>query len=254
MRKIVAISPPVLSKETLEIDKELVKLTSKEHPKALFIPTARNDDANYWNTFRNVYGKKLGCDTDVLYLINQNLKEHQIREKILSSDMIYVDGGNTLKMMRLWRRLGVDRMLENAHDQGIVLSGYGAGSICWFKYGYSNSLKYYNPDDWKYIMVRGLGLINAINCTHYDDKRRDSAGQTRSMSFRNMLRRRSYTEVCIAMDDNCAIEFVDDSYRVLTTKGGANVYRITKEKGELVTAIVERKTEYTPIEALLKGN
>jgi DNA-dependent RNA polymerase auxiliary subunit epsilon len=32
---------------------------------------------------RDVYGNKLGCTTDVLYLINEKLGEIEIKEKIL---------------------------------------------------------------------------------------------------------------------------------------------------------------------------
>jgi hypothetical protein len=56
------------------------------------------------------------------------------------------------------------------------------------------------------------------------------------------------------MDDNCAIEFVGDNYRVMTSKRGSKAYRIFKEKGELVTETVEEMTEYMPLEALLKSN
>jgi len=42
---------------------------------------------------------------DVLYIIKENLSIKEILEKILSSDIIYVGGGNTLKMMTLWRKL-----------------------------------------------------------------------------------------------------------------------------------------------------
>ena len=51
------------------------------------------------------------------------------------SDIIYVGGGNTLKMMKVWKKTGVDKMLKQAYEKGIVLSGLSAGSICWFRWG-----------------------------------------------------------------------------------------------------------------------
>ena len=56
-------------RETLAIDKEIVALTGKDSPKALFIPTASRDSQNYWQSFQEVYGQELGCETDVLYLL-----------------------------------------------------------------------------------------------------------------------------------------------------------------------------------------
>ena len=35
-------------RETLAIDKEIVALTGKDRPKALFIPTASGDSPDYW--------------------------------------------------------------------------------------------------------------------------------------------------------------------------------------------------------------
>ncbi|PJC37072.1 peptidase E, partial [Candidatus Peregrinibacteria bacterium CG_4_9_14_0_2_um_filter_53_11] len=56
-------------------------------------------------------------------------------DKILSADLIYVGGGNTLKMMLRWKRFGVTTLLKQAYRKDIVLAGVSAGSICWFEYG-----------------------------------------------------------------------------------------------------------------------
>ena len=50
--------------------------------------------------------------------------------------------GNTLLMMCLWRRLGVDRLLKAAYEKGTVLSVMSAGSICWFGSGHSDSMSF----------------------------------------------------------------------------------------------------------------
>jgi dipeptidase E len=60
----------------------------------------------------------------------------------LGADIIYVGGGNTLKMMTLRRKLGVDKALQQALKKDIILSGLSAGSICWFDYGNSDSRKF----------------------------------------------------------------------------------------------------------------
>ena len=41
-------------------------------------------------------------------------------------------------MMRLWRRLGVDKLLKSAYEKGTILAGISAGSICWFDSGHSD--------------------------------------------------------------------------------------------------------------------
>ena len=90
--------------ETLAIDKEIVRLAKKAKPSLLFIPTASDDDLKYWASVDEHF-KKLGCKTDVLFLIRENPNHKEIALKISAADIIYIGGGNTLKMMKLWRKL-----------------------------------------------------------------------------------------------------------------------------------------------------
>ena len=232
MSKIVAIGGGEISElETLAIDKEIVKLTAKDSPQALFIPTASNDAEGYWETFQAVYGERLGCRTDVLYLIKEDLAEKEIKTKILGADLIYVGGGNTKKMLKIWRKLNVDQYLETALEQGIVLSGLSAGSICWFKYGHSDSLSFSEQEEWNYIKVEGLGFIDAFHCPHYDQS-------DRAEDFSKMLAESN--ELGIAIEDRCAIEFVDGSYRIISAGEEANAYKIYQKEGELISEVIEK--------------
>ena len=47
---------------------------------------------------------ELGCETDVLYLLGVSSTKGDLEQKILSSDIVYVGGGNTLKMMSVKRQ------------------------------------------------------------------------------------------------------------------------------------------------------
>ena len=160
MKKIIAlgggeIGRPGYPIETTQIDKEIIKLTGKKNPKLLFIPTASSDSESYYEVVKKHFGKRLGCKTNVLYLIKEKLSQKEIKEKILNSDIIYVGGGDTLKMMRVWKKNGVDKILKQAYEKGVVLSGLSAGSICWFKYGISDSKRFTNPNA-GLIKVSGL--------------------------------------------------------------------------------------------------
>jgi dipeptidase E len=87
-------------------------------------------------------------------------------------------------MMRLWRRLGVDKLLKAAYDNGTVLAGVSAGSICWFDSGHSDSMSFYHPQKWQYINVRGLGFLKGVHCPHYNSMMR---GVPRRRHFRDMI-------------------------------------------------------------------
>lgn len=69
------------------------------------IPTASSDSLAYVDTFNKVYGEKLGCNTDSLLLLSNNLEDKEVEDKILSSELIYVGGGNTEKMIKIWKEM-----------------------------------------------------------------------------------------------------------------------------------------------------
>jgi peptidase E len=46
-------------------------------------------------------------------------------------------------MMNVWCRLGVDKLIKSAYENGTVLSGISAASICWFDSGHSDSMPFY---------------------------------------------------------------------------------------------------------------
>ena len=247
MGKLVAIGGgDMTGGETLAIDQDVVSLTGKDRPRALFIPTASSDSREYWQGFQGVYGQELGCVTDVLYLLGVSPTQGELEQKILSADLIYVGGGNTLKMLRRWRRLGVDSILRDAYARGIVLSGLSAGCICWFSWGHSDSMAFYHPESWRYVRVRGLGLVAALCCPHFDT---DTAGVKREEDFRQMARK--YSDVGIAIDNNCAIEVVDDTYRVITSRADAGAYKLFKRSGDLSFKRLEQRDEYESIAPLL---
>jgi dipeptidase E len=174
-----------------------------------------------------VYGQQLGCQTDVLYLLRQRPSEQEILEKIAGADAVYVGGGNTLRMMKLWRKRGVDKLLQEAYQQGTVLAGLSAGAICWFSYGHSDSKSFSAKDgNWDYIRVRGLGLVNAIYCPHI-------LSEKRLLDFQAFMKK--YPQVGIACDDHAAIEIIDDHYRIITSWVSAKAYRVYRYRREVIT-------------------
>jgi dipeptidase E len=228
--------------ETTEIDQEIIRLSGKSHPKLLFVPTASSDAESYCSAVRQHFGKRLGCTVNILYLIKNQQTKKGIEEKVLSSDIIYVGGGNTLKMLIEWRRRGVDKILVKAFENNIILSGLSAGAICWFKYGSSDSRRFNNPDA-GLIKIRGLKIINALCCPHYDTER------DRKEHLKVLMRKTS--GVGIALDSCSAIECVDDKYRIITSKGTATAFKVYWREGQFYEEIIEKRNVFRPLVSLL---
>ena len=232
---------PGTKRETLLIDKEIVRLAGKKKPTLLFLPTASGDHAGYAALVEKYYGG-LGCAVETLRLIGTTLPKERIAAKILGADIVYVGGGNTLKMMKLWRTLGVDRMLKQAHASGTVMAGLSAGSVCWFRDGNSDSWKSVNPKA-PYIKVRGLGILPALHCPHYDTVKE------RVASLKKMMR--STPGVAIALENCTALEVVGSACRVLRSKKTANAYKVFWSRGKYHQIRLEPSEEFMPLKLLL---
>ena len=212
---------------------------SEHNPRALFIPTASDEPQGYIDSFNYVYGDKLECNTDVLLLLEGKTSAEKARKKIMDADLIYVGGGNTLKMLQVWEKYGVDKFLKEAHENRKVLSGLSAGSICWFKSGHSDSN---SLDSGNYSRIEGLDLIGAMHCSHYNE-------DTREKDFDKKIL--EYDEIGIAIDNNCAIEFKDDYYRIHKSNIQSRAYKVHQADGKIVREELNNTSEYRLMKELL---
>ncbi|MFI5932901.1 Type 1 glutamine amidotransferase-like domain-containing protein [Actinoplanes sp. NPDC051494] len=92
-----------------------------------------------------------------------------IRAHLLAQDVIWVGGGSVANLVAVWKVHGVDEILREAWEAGIVLGGVSAGSICWHTGGSTDSYGY----DLR-AFTGGLGFLPYSNGVHYDseDQRR----------------------------------------------------------------------------------
>lgn len=234
------------SEKTLHIDTEIVRLTSKKHPKLLFIPTASSDDLEYVASIKKQFVGKLGCEMKTLLLHSQKYSKKELETRIAEADIIYVGGGNTLMMMGKWKRLGIDQMLKKAWKKGTVMCGISAGSIYWHESGHSDSMHFYHPEKWDYIRVRGLNLLPFINCPHYDS---ETGGKKRKSDFKRMMKKYP-GQVGVACDDGVAIEYNGEELKVLSIQEDKNAYRVYWKKGEYFEEKLENRDRFLPIKSL----
>lgn len=153
--------------ETEKIDKEIVSLLPpKKEKNFLFIAHGNNYEKEYYEVIKKNF-EKLGCKCDIL---NKNdLKDINIsKNKLCWANIIYIGGGNTLKMMNAWRRYKFNEILNNIRKEDKIFCGISAGAIAFCKYGVSDSRKTLKYD--KYIKVSGLEFFNILFCPSFDEK------------------------------------------------------------------------------------
>ncbi len=248
MGKIVAIGGGHIGRlgqpvETTDIDREIIRLSGSKNSRLLFIPTAATDAESYVEAVHKHFGEDLGCIVDTLYLVKETPGIKEIQDKVFNTNIIYVGGGNTLKMLKIWRSFGVDKIVLEAYSRDIVLSGLSAGAICWFRYASSDSRKFANPNA-GLIKIRGLNFFNALCCTHYNTE------EDRKPHVKAVMKKTA--GVALAIDDCCAIEILNDKYRVIDSKEDANAYKVYWRKGEFYEEIIEKKKEFSLLEYLLR--
>jgi len=216
MRQIIAMGGGGFSSEpeNLLLDRYILKQAGKASPRVCFVPTASGDSADYIARFYQAF-QTLDCEPSHLSVYDGPSGDW--RDYVLSKDVIYVGGGNTRNLLTLWRDWTLDRIMREAWEQGIVMTGTSAGSICWFEDGLTDSI----PGT--LAPLQCLGLLKGSNCPHYD-----SESQRRS-SYQQFVGSGQISPG-IACDDGVALHFVNDNlHRVVSSRLSARAYRLTVE-------------------------
>jgi dipeptidase E len=241
---IIAIGGGDLAaKETLPIDKVIVEATGKEQPNALFIPTASQDALDYFASFEAMYGGELGCPTKALFLVREEPTREEIQATIDWADLVYVGGGNTRTMLIRWRELGVDKVLRAGADRGLILSGLSAGANCWFRYANSDAPMMEGRTDILTMRLECLGFIDVALCPHMKRE------EFRPSEFKGMMR--TTPGVGLGIDDCCALQIKDDTYRIHSCEEGSVVHRMQWAGDNFRHERLEPHDDFRPLDQLI---
>ncbi|WP_144463594.1 Type 1 glutamine amidotransferase-like domain-containing protein [Siminovitchia fortis] len=228
MRQIIALGGGGFSMEPENhlLDQYILNQSGKSRPKICFIPTASGDSENYISGFYNFFEQQ-SCQPSHLSLFQPPTRD--LEGFLLEKDIIYVGGGNTRNLLVLWREWGLDTILAKAWDQGILLAGISAGSICWFEEGVTDSF------GGGLEPIKCLGLLKGSNCPHYDGE------AERRPTYRQLIAD-GKIQAGIAADDGVAIHYIDgDLKKAVSSRPHAKAYKVYLDEG---LKEVELKTEY----------
>lgn len=226
MGRIVAIAGGDLT-STRELNRYAIKLTNKINPNVLFVGTASCDAKGYIETITEEYCS-LQCEVKSLCLCSGNGQEEEIDALLSWADLIYVGGGDTISMMQVWKKYGVDEKLKKIYENDLaVLTGISAGAICWFHCGHSDSGASQEADNGKYCWADGmLDIIHMAYCPHYNEDGRDS--------FDKMLLEKDIPG--LAMENDTAFVLNNGREYFIRSNALANAFMIQYKNG-----IMEKK-------------
>lgn len=145
-----------------ETVKRMLQLTGKERPRLTFVMTASGDDRSY---LVRSYSAFRGWAVDLTHLELFPQPNAEPRDVLLNSDAIWVGGGSVANLLAVWQLHGVDVLMREAWESGVVLGGVSAGSICWHTGGTTDS---FGPT--LQPVTNGLALLPYANGVHYDSE------------------------------------------------------------------------------------
>ena len=141
-------------------------LPAVDHPRICLLPTAERGSGRPDRPLPPRLPRPR-CELSHLSLFRLGTHPMSPREHLLAQDVIYVGGGSLANLLAIWRVHGLDEMLREAWERGILLCGVSAGSMCWFEDGVTRSHGRSRP-------AQGLGLLPGSNSVHHssDPERR----------------------------------------------------------------------------------
>jgi peptidase E len=201
-------------------------LTGKARPAICLIPTAGGERPE---GIINFYAASVPLGYTPTHLSLFSPPTADLRSLLLGQDLIVASGGNTKSMLALWREWGLDQILREAWQGGVVLAGWSAGSICWFEQGTTDSIP--GP----LTPLDCLGYLPGSHSPHYDSE------PERRPTYHRLLRE-GHIRPGYAADDGVGLHFIGERLeRVVSARLNAKAYRVELAEGAV------RETPIEPI-------
>lgn len=93
------------------------------------------------------------------------------------------------------------------------------------------------------LLLKGHILLS-LYCPHYDIEK------ARKPHLKELMEKVS--EIGLAFDNCCAIEIIDETYRIITSKKQANAYKVYWKKEKYHQERIKQKKIFLPINELFK--
>ena len=213
-KKIIAIGGGGFTHQLDQsLDQFVIDKLKRINNKIGFLATASKDDEKKISLF---YKRFENTEFELSHF-NLTANIDGFSEWIMSKDLVYIGGGNTVFMLEIWRKNKLENIFKDAYEKGIILSGISAGAVCWFDWILSESVgSGFNP-------LRGINLISG-SCTPH------SSNIKRINQFESDIKNNKLPQG-IAIDDGVAVVFIDGKpTEVYSSRKNHTAYFLDKNK------------------------
>ena len=207
------------SYELQEIDKEIKNMTQKETPTLLFIGLASDHADSYYKKIKENY-QALGCKTTYLKKTNLENNPSISRDKIKQADIIYIGGGDTIKLLEKVKKYDLEKDLKEAAKRNCIMVGISAGAILLSKKGYSDSYILRGESD-KYQFIDGLGILDIKISPHYHETDEKTKQLEEALKMKK--------EVIYGIENKAALKVIDQDLSQISCFK-KKVYQVTYDK------------------------
>jgi dipeptidase E len=193
----------------------IVELAESPRPKICLLPTASGDPEDQIARFRRAFSERDALP-HVISLFRLGENPVDLRDELLSQDVIYAGGGSMLNLIAIWKAHALDEVMRECWNEGILIVGQSAGAMCWFQGAITSS-------SGEPTVASGFGLLPGSACVHYLSEPVRRRHFLRAIGTREL-------EPGLGLEDQTGALFEDtELVETVTARDGAGVWEVRPE-------------------------
>lgn len=201
------------------LDDWIYALLGKPRPRIGFLGTASDNAPDKIRGFRVRFAGR----AEIAPLLPADASANTCSAWLAGLDLVYVGGGNMLKLRRAWIKSYWAESIAAAARRGLTIAGVSAGAMCWFEQGFSKA------ESDQFRAVSGLGLIPGSCCPHFSEE------PERKPAFEAALLAETIMDG-VAIDDGVAVLCTEAGPRFFfTARVGHAAYRFFRKNATIRT-------------------
>lgn len=173
--------------------------------RAAFIPTAGNSPADQEHIRNRLTELRSVGIRGVTMVDLEGYDEVSLRKRLQRCDLVFVNGGNTFRLLHWTRQSGFDQIMPDLLERGVVYVGVSAGSYLACPTIETAGWKNGDANANKLTDLSALSLVPFLVTAHYDESEAEAVSVGAD----------STTLPIVALRDDQAVQIIDDTVRFI---------------------------------------